>query len=290
MRPLLASLLNLATLAFAVSSMLSVGLRYTLREITGPPRPNVLLALLANFVLVPILAFLLATMLGLEPEHQIGLILVASAAGAPLAIKLTMMARGKVAFSAGLLVLLLVSTMVYLPLVVPLLAPGADVRAGAIAKPLILSLLLPLVVGLFLKAKNSSRVARLQPVMGKIANIALYTLIALTVVLNLRALLGILGSSAILAAVLFIACAFYMGYALRSIHAKERGEAALVTAQRNYAAAMVVATQAFGQSPDVMTMVVALSVVSMALLFPAARVLGKRAKERAMREPPTTTQ
>ena len=47
---------------------------------------------------------------------------------------------------------------------------------------------------------------------------------------------------------------------------------ALATASRNFAAAMVVATKAFA-SADVLVMVVVASLVTMALLFPAARLL-----------------
>lgn len=53
------SLLSLAVLAFSVTSMLSVGFSYTLREIAEPLRDvrGALLALAANFVLVPLLAY-----------------------------------------------------------------------------------------------------------------------------------------------------------------------------------------------------------------------------------------
>ena len=56
MRELLSILLNISTLVFAVTSMLSVGFSYTLRQIIDPLRNlrGVLLALLANFVLVAI--------------------------------------------------------------------------------------------------------------------------------------------------------------------------------------------------------------------------------------------
>ena len=50
-----------------------------------------------------------------------------------------------------------------------------------------------------------------------------------------------------------------------------RDEVALGTAQRNYAAAMVVA-RSF-PDPQVLVMVVVLSVVTMIFLFPAARAL-----------------
>ena len=49
------------------------------------------------------------------------------------------MADGDLAFAAGLLVLLLVVTMAYMPIVVPLIAPDAAVSTTSIAKPLVLT-------------------------------------------------------------------------------------------------------------------------------------------------------
>src|SRR4029434_4221054 len=107
--------------------MLSVGFSYTLRQIVTPLRNlrGVLAALLANFVLVPLLACLVTRVLALDPALAMGLMLVSTAAGAPFLIKLTQMADGDLAFAAGLLVLLLVATMIYMPIVVPLIAPDA---------------------------------------------------------------------------------------------------------------------------------------------------------------------
>jgi hypothetical protein len=64
----LVSLLNLAVLVFSVTSMLSVGFSYTLREIAKPLRNlrGVLLALAAKFVLVPLLAYVVSRLLSLE--------------------------------------------------------------------------------------------------------------------------------------------------------------------------------------------------------------------------------
>ena len=58
MTDILASLVDFATVVFAVSSMLSVGFSYTVRQIIGPLRNARLVigALVANFVLVPLLA------------------------------------------------------------------------------------------------------------------------------------------------------------------------------------------------------------------------------------------
>jgi hypothetical protein len=165
MDELLASLLSAAVLVFAVASMLSVGLAYSIREILGPLRSvrRVALVLVANFVLVPTWALLLTWVFGLAEPYAIGLVVVACAAGAPFLVKLVTTADGDVAIAASLLILLLPVTVVYMPLVVPLIAPDADVSAGAIATPLVLTNLLPLAVGMVVLARLPKVAERLRP-------------------------------------------------------------------------------------------------------------------------------
>ena len=281
MTELLAALLNLSVLVFAVTSMLSVGLSYTLGEILGPLRnvSGVLRVLLANFVLVPLLAYLVLQVFPLERPYAVGLMLVATAAGAPFLIKLTERSAGNLAISATLLVILLPATVVYMPLVVPLLVPEAEVSAWAIARPLVVTMLLPLAAGLLVRGQSQFWAARLQPVMGRASSVALVVLVAATLLLNLGGILGVFGTGAILAAAALVLGAFAAGFALGP-NPESRDELGLASAQRNIAAATVVATQAVGDA-DVLVMVVVTSLVTLALLFPIASVLRRREARRA---------
>jgi predicted Na+-dependent transporter len=282
MAEILSSLMDLATLVFAVASMLSVGFSYTLQQIIGPLRNlrGVLLALLANFVLVPLLAYAVARLLSFDSSVETGLIMVATAAGAPFLIKLTQIADGDLAFSAGLLVLLLVATMVYMPIVVPLIAPDAAVSATSIAAPLVLTMLLPLGIGLFVDARFESVGDRLHPIMNTASSIALLVLVVTMFLVNFDVILGVFGTGAILGALVFIAGAFAIGYPLGGPDIPKREVMGLGTAQRNIAAAMVVATQSFDDA-DTVVMVVVTSIMSMAILFPVAWAFGRRAAKRA---------
>lgn len=281
MAEVLATLLNLSVIAFAVTSMLSVGFAYTLGEILGPLRDvgGVLRVLLANFVLVPLLAYLVLQVSPLDRPYAVGLMLVATAAGAPFLVKLTEHSAGDLAISATLLVILLPTTIVYMPFVVPLIAPDAEVGALAIATPLVLTMFLPLGVGLLVRGRAPSWAERLQPGMGKASSVALVVLVAATLLLNLERILDVFGTGAILAAVVLVLGAFAVGFALGP-DPDSRDELGLATAQRNIAAATVVATQAIDNN-DALVMVVVTSLVTLALLFPIASVLRKREARRA---------
>ena len=281
MSELLTRVSDLSVQIFAIASMAAVGLRYTLREILAPLRRfwAVVLALAGNFVAVPMLAFVILQVIELDQAYAVGLVLVASAAGAPMVIKLTQLSGGNVAFGAGMLVLLVVASIAYMPLAVPLLAPGAEISAWAIAAPLVLTMLVPLAFGLLLK-HLAPRAGRVLPFLGLVTNTSLLLLVILTFALNLPTVAGVFGTGAILASLLFIAGAFAIGWLLGGMFGHDlRDEMALATSQRNFAAAMVVATQTF-EAPGVLVMSVVVSLVTMAVLFPAAKLLKRHAHRR----------
>ena len=158
-------IMDLLTLVFVVTSMLAMGLSLTVAQIIAPLRNArlVLLALLANFVLVPLLAYLISLVIPLSDGLRVGLILVATAAGAPFLPKLTEVARGNTAFSVGLMVLLMVVTILYMPIVLPFLIQGVTVEPWDIARSLIILMLIPLAAALAIKMRYVETAVRLQP-------------------------------------------------------------------------------------------------------------------------------
>jgi BASS family bile acid:Na+ symporter len=282
----LAALSDVFTLTFVVASMLALGFSLTVRQIVSPLRDGqlVIRALLANFVLVPVAAYVIKTVIPIGESFGIGLVLLATAAGAPFLPKLVQLARGDVAFAVGLMVLLMVTTVAYLPLALPLLLPGVSINPLDIASSLVVLMLLPLGVALAIRARYAEVAAQAQPVFAQIANVGLMGVMATMLLLNWRALLTTVGTGAILAALLFVAAAFVFGYVLGPA-SSTKPVLGLGTAQRNIAAAMVVATGNFAADPNVLVMVLVGSVLMMVLLMPGAGELGKR---RAPAEPVPT--
>ena len=150
---LLSKASTVAMLSFVVSSMLAMGAGLTVSQIFEPLRNArlVMLALLANFVLMPLGALALAKVLWLDDPFAVGLLVLGCAAGAPFLPKLAELAKGNLAFSVGAMVLLMVVTVGYLPVVMPLLLPGVTVDPWNIARSLIFLMLLPLAAGLQLQ-------------------------------------------------------------------------------------------------------------------------------------------
>lgn len=279
MQDLLGSLSDVVIAVFAVTSMLSVGLRGSVREIVGQlGRPRVVArALLANFVLVPALALLVLWLIPLDASYTNGLLLISVAAGAPFLIKLSEAAGADLGLTATLLVLLLPATIVYMPLVVPLLLPGAEVSILVIATPLLLTMLLPLLVGLLIRRRRKTVARRLHPVSQTTSTVAL-VVVLLLVFAQYDAIIAVDWKTP-LAALIIILGAFCIGYLFGGRNPDRREVLGLGTAQRNIAAASVVASQGLND-PDAVITVVGASVIGLAVLFPIARVLWRRERKR----------
>ena len=278
MTEILETLAMLSVLVFVIGSMFSLGLSLTMKQIIDPLKNTrmVILALVANFVLVPLLAYALALLFNLDESLRIGLILLSTAAGAPFLPKLVDVAKGNIAFSVGLMVLLMVVTIIYLPIVLPLLLGDVEVNPWDIAQSLIIMMLIPLAVGLFIKARYEEAAAKIQPTFGMASNIALITLTVLGLVLNFSSMIALVGSFGILAGIIFILVSLVIGYLLGGSDRGDKSVMGLGTAQRNISAALVVAAQNF--SVDVITYLMVITIIGLVVLMPAAGELGKRMK------------
>jgi len=267
----------IAMLAFVISSMLGMGLGLSVGEIFAPLRNArlVAVALVANFIVLPVGAIALGRVVGLDEPFAIGLLLLASAAGAPFVPKLAQLARGSIAFGVGVMVLLMVVTVGYLPLALPVLLPGVTVDPFKIARSLFLLMLLPLAIGLAGRAKLPALAARIKPFLDRVSSLSLVVLMVAITGANLRNVLSVFGTGGIIAGLLLIALGFGAGWLLGGPGRDTRSVLALGTAQRNIAAALVVAS-GFAD-PKVVVMVVVVAIVGLFILMPTARLLSRKA-------------
>src|ERR1700746_2708627 len=274
---LLSKTVPLAMLVFVVSSMLAVGVSLTVGQILTPLRNGrlVSLALLANFVLMPLGAFAIARLLRLDEPLGIALLLLGTAAGAPFLPKLASIAKSNLAFAVGLMVLLMVLTVAYMPLVLPLLLENVTVDPMKIARTLLLLMFFPLGVGLLVKARLGLLADKMRPLLNRTSSISLALLIVLLLVTNVRNVIALFGTRGILASILFLLGGAAIGWLLGGPAFGTKGVLALGTAQRNIAAALVVGGKNF-DDPKVLVMVVVVAVVGLLILMPLARMLGAR--------------
>jgi BASS family bile acid:Na+ symporter len=268
---------GLSGLLFIISSMLAMGMSLTMAQILKPLRNVrlVLLALLANFVLTPLLAYIIIRVIPLEQSLQIGLVVLATAAGAPFLPKLVQGAKGDIAFGVGLMTLLMVVTIVYMPLVLPLLLPGVAINPWDIAQSLIVLMLIPLAIGLLFKSHSPDSAAHWAATLNKISGLAILILLVVGLGLNVSNIIDLIGSLGLLALLLFIVGSLLIGLLLGGRDPAVRSVMGLGTAQRNVAAAILVSVQNFSDTNTVSFVLVA-AVLLLLVLLPTAKRMGAR--------------
>jgi BASS family bile acid:Na+ symporter len=203
---------------------------------------------------------------------KIGLFIFSLCAGAPFLIKLTQISQNDLALGAATMMLLMGVTVVYVPLVLPRILPEVAVDAGAIARSLLLQMVLPVVVGMLAAHFLPGPTRTVQPWVAKLGNYALYALLATTLIGYLQNMLAMVGSGAIFVGLVIVVAAFGIGYLLGGKTDSLHDVGALGTAQRNTAAGVIIATQNFSD-PNVLVIITVANTLGIILLIIFARML-----------------
>jgi BASS family bile acid:Na+ symporter len=231
----------------------------------------VVLAVLANFVIAPAIAYALTAVFPLDRPYAIGLLLLGGAAGAPFLPKLAEMAKGDLAFSVGLMLLLMVGSVAFMPLALPLLIPGLSAEPWPLLRPLLFTMLLPLVAGMIVTNRSARWAAQLRPVFGKVSNVSMLLAVGLLIGLNFEAMIGTFGTGAVAVGIAFVSLTIAVGYGLGGPAPGTRSVLAVGTGQRNVAAALLIATQNFPDEPGVVVMLLVTTIAGLIPLVFAAR-------------------
>ncbi len=261
---------------YVVATMLNVGLTQKLSGITKHLNNYsfVLKMLIANFVLAPLLMIVALYFAPFDPALKAGLLIFSLCAGAPFLIKLTQTAKHDVALGAAVMMLLMVVTVVYTPIVLPMILSGISVDGWAIARTLLLQMLLPISTGMLIVQFLTIFAKKVQPWLGWLSNITLYVLVAVTLIGYFPNMISIIGTGAILVGLAFVAAAFGLGYLTGAGKDHLEDVGGLGTAQRNTAAGVIIAVQNFS-NPNVLVMLTLANTLGIMMLLFLAKALSR---------------
>ena len=261
---------------FVISTMLNVGLTQKPSDIARHLNnwPFVLKMLLANFVFAPLLMIVALYFAPFDPALKAGLLIFSLGAGAPLLIKLTQTAEHEIALGAAVMMLLMFVTVGYMPVVLPLLLTGISVDGWAVARSLLLQLLVPIGVGMLAAQLMPALVKKAQPWVGGLGNVTLYALIVVTLVGYYPNLFNIIGTGAFMVGLAFVAAAFGLGYLAGAGKDHLEDVGGLGTAQRNTAAGVIIAVENF-KDPNVFVMLTLANMLGIVMLLFIAKTLSR---------------
>ena len=238
---LLAAALGPCVVVFVVSSLAEAGLGVALPAVLAPLRHArfVVLTLIVGWLVCPAIAYVLIHALPMAAPYATGLTLLALAPAAPFAPALARLARADPAYMAAFMVLTAAATLVLMPVGVPLLIPGSTAAPGAIARPLLLLVLLPWLAGVTIRGLRPGAADRIRPLLAGITRALILGLLVLVLAVHGRSVLEAVGSHAILAMLIFVGCVTLVAYLLAADLADEQRSALTIgMCTRNLGAAL----------------------------------------------------
>jgi predicted Na+-dependent transporter len=272
---------NLSVLIYIVATMLSMGLSFFPKQFLEPLKDKnlILKSLAANFILVPILTYIILQLIPLQQGLAIGLVLMATSAGSPFMLKLVQFMKADIAFAVGLMLILSVVTLIYMPPVLSFLLPGVSVNPISIAVSLLFLIFLPLIIGTAVKSRYNKIAKTIQPTFNQISNIFIFVVVVLYLGLNYQDFLAVFGTGALIASLTFVLTAFLIGYLLGGPSKNTKPVLGLGTAIRNSSAAFVVAVANFSSEYNVMIMIIVVYMLSIIISMIISGEIGKRTKK-----------
>jgi BASS family bile acid:Na+ symporter len=159
-----------------------------------------------NAAAIPAIAWLVAEALPISDVYVSGLVLATLGAGSAAALKGAQLAeRADLPLAVSLVVVLQLSNIVAVPLWAGRVVSGASLSAWDILKSLLALVLIPLVVGLLVRARYPEHAQHWTAGLVKVANLALLIALAAGITVNWATIVGMFGSWVLVASIVIIA-------------------------------------------------------------------------------------
>ncbi|MDF0682417.1 MAG: hypothetical protein P0116_15785 [Candidatus Nitrosocosmicus sp.] len=276
---------------FIISTMFSIGLSVNLKQIKTIISNYKLMTkgLLAGLLIIPVVAWILVQIIPMEESISTGFLLVSVCAGAALGPKLAQISRSDIPFAATMMVILAALTAFITPLWlgVFLSSSGDGANSDEILTPtinplqilvgLIVLYLIPMLIGTFINSRYPDRV-KYKSLLEKVSNILLIVVIVLVIVTNLNGLVALIGSLGIVTSLVSVMIYGTIGYVLGGPQIATKRSLAFNTGIRNEAAALLIATRAFSDQPNVAVVVVVFGMCQLIIMGVMAYYWSKKSE------------
>jgi BASS family bile acid:Na+ symporter len=192
---------------FTAVNLGSLGLQVKMPELIAVFKNKKAIALIFvwGWVLGPALAYLITKVIPLAEPYVIVVYLSSVAPVAPFFPIMAKQARGDMSFAGAVFPLAVIGTVIFLPLIGPLVVEGLTINPLDLAKPLFMTLLLPMIIGVAARHFAETIVTKIVPAVNVIARIITVLMIAQCFVIYGREMLATAGSFALLAGTIFMA-------------------------------------------------------------------------------------
>lgn len=267
-------------LIFTVSNLAAMGLQVRMPEVMVALRNKKSLALIFvwGWVLGPLFGYLITRILPLAEPYVVVVLLASLAPCAPFLQQMVGKARGDMGFAGALIPLVAIGTVILMPLMAPLLIKGLTISTWALAKPLLLTILLPLVIGAVIRHYSDAVATKIFPAAKKLAGLATLLTILWCLVIYGRGMLNTAGSFALLSMTVFMVgmgwITYQFGFGMKQ---NQRSVMALGMGTRNVAAVLAAALAIPNADERIVVMTIMWTLWSVVLAAIGAKIFAKLA-------------
>jgi bile acid:Na+ symporter, BASS family len=265
---------------FTVSNLAAMGLQVRMPEVIVALRNKKSLALIFawGWVLGPAFGYLITRVLPLDEPYVVVVLLASLAPCAPFLQQMVGKARGDMGFAGALIPLVAVGTVVLMPLMAPLLIKGVTISTWSLAKPLLLTILLPLTIGAAIRYYADTAATKIFPAVKGLALLSTLLTIVWCLVIYGRGMVNTAGEFALLSMTLFMVgmglITYRFGFGLKQ---NQRSVMALGMGTRNVAAVLAAALAIPNGDPRIVVMTVMWTLWSVVLAAIGAKIFAKQA-------------
>ena len=234
-------------------------------------------AAVAMFVVVPAAAILMAWTLELNRAVEIAIIALAFSPLPPILPGKQIKAGGQACYITGLLFGATILSIIVAPLGVALVSRifhvDAAISLTAVANPLVISILLPLILGLILAPVLKGAVPRVSDVTGKVGSLLLLIVMIGIVIVTGKAMWHLVGDGTLAALAVMTVVGLAAGYLLGGPDPGNKAALALAASSRHPGVAIAIASNGLADSHYVPAAVVLSMIVSTVLCVPFLKMM-----------------
>lgn len=213
----------------------------------------VIAGMIGQLIVLPALAWCLANAMGLSPIFTIGLVLIACCPGGSSSNIFSMLAKGDVALSVSLTAISSLVTLITVPFIMQWTtaavgeAIGVTLPVGNLLMQNLVTMLLPILLGIYVRHKWPKAAHKIEGVLSKCAFPALMLLAGIFFVQHRDTIadnLGTLGLAVTVLLLCAIAVAAVLCFLFR-LHSQERRTIVIEVGMQNAAQAIAIASSPF---------------------------------------------
>jgi BASS family bile acid:Na+ symporter len=269
-------------LAFTVLNLFSMGLQVNIPDVLEKLKDLkfLVLVLLWGWVLGPALGYLITLIIPLAKPYSMVMLIASLAPCAPFLPPMVDKVRGDISFAGAFVPLVAIGTVIFMPIMAPILIKGLAINAMALAKPLIITVLIPLLIGAVIRTYLKSFASKIFKPVKLLAGLTTAVTVILCLVLYGKPMLNTAGSFALLSMTIFMLVIGFITYRFGfGLKQSERSIMSLGMGTRNIAAVFVGVLAIPNRDPLMLAMVVLWVIWSLILAFIFSSIIGRNAEK-----------